>query len=360
MDNAQNIDFRAAFFDIAHTPFVILDKDMVFLDINETALSFLDMEREDILGRRMKDALPSISGTERYQAYLDVIETGKPIRIDDVRLMVGSQEFFFSIKAFKVGDGLGMAGLNTTKLVNIIKDLEYTQHELEIANMDLKERNRELEEFSYLTSHDLKAPLTNVQMLLSMLGEDGVITNTGKVIYEKLVKAVGLMSAKLVAINKMIAIKGSVGNPKKIIAFEDMVSDIKNELSEDIRRTGTKIKTDFLDCPKIYMDPIQLHSILQNLITNAIKYKHPERNPEVTISTKTHLKKTFIQVKDNGLGFDKKMDEDKIFGLFKRLHTHVEGLGIGLYIVKSIAESHGGHVEVETEHNLGTIFKIVI
>lgn len=360
MEIFQNIDFRAAFFDIAHTPFAILDKDMVFLDVNETALSILEIKRDDVIGKKLVNVLPFIMDKQRYESYLNVLNTGRHITFDEVKVKTDSKELIFSIKAFKVGDGLGMAGLNITNLVQSINDLEYAQYELEMANSDLRKQNVELEEFSYVASHDLKAPLTNVEMLLSMLGEEGAITEQGRPYYEKLTQAVGLMSAKLSAINRVIALKAHEGNPKKIISFDQVINDIRNELSESIRSTGTEIKTDFSDCPKIYMDPIQMHSILQNLIVNAIKYRHPERPPRIHVSSKTFNNMTEIKVKDNGLGFDKSRGKGKVFGLFKRMHTHVEGLGIGLYMVKSIAQSHGGYVDVTTKINKGTTFKIVI
>mgnify|MGYP001966320943 FL=1 len=87
---------------------------------------------------------------------------------------------------------------------------------------------------------------------------------------------------------------------------------------------------------------------------------HPERSPLIHITTRKEGERILLDIKDNGIGFNNKLGEEKVFSLFKRMHTHVEGQGVGLYIVKSIAQSRGGHVEVQSEVNKGTEFKIYL
>lgn len=360
MINEHNLDLRAAFFDMAHSPFAILDKDLRFLDINETTLIALDIKKQEVLGKKLVEILPGIETTERYRSYLNVLKTGIPINIDRVELKIKGKLFYFLIKAFKVGSGLGLAGLNTTNLMNTIDDLKFAQYEAEIANMNYKERNEELEEFSYVAAHDLKAPLINVKTLLEMLKEENMITTDGTPLFLKLQRAVGLMSSKLQVLNEVIALKSNIGDAKKIVDFKEMIDDISTEICEDINRTKTNIVTDFTKCPKIYIDPIQLHSVLYNLINNAIKYRHPERAPIIEVVTFMRNNKTQIEISDNGLGFDKEQHGNKLFGLFKRMHTHIEGLGVGLYIVKSIVNSLGGMIDVSSEINKGTTFKLMI
>ncbi len=95
---------------------------------------------------------------------------------------------------------------------------------------------------------------------------------------------------------------------------------------------------------------------LVNLLSNAIKY-HPERVPLIRIACQLQGAYQVVSVEDNGLGMDMRQEE-KIFALFKRLHTHVEGTGIGLYIVKKMVESAGGKVEVESQLNVGSTFSV--
>jgi signal transduction histidine kinase len=101
-----------------------------------------------------------------------------------------------------------------------------------------------------------------------------------------------------------------------------------------------------------------LRSILYNLITNGIKYRSPERVPEIQVQTFQENGYTVLCVQDNGLGLSP-TQQSKLFNMFKRLHTHVEGSGIGLYIIKRIIENSGGKIGVESELGRGTTFKVL-
>lgn len=353
-------EIRSAFFDNAHTPFVILDEELNFCEINNAALTTLQITKKDVMGMNLISVLPYVKDTDRHRAYLEVIRTGETIEIDNIRMDVNSQPFLFSIRAFKVGNYLCIAGINKQTLINMGNELKFAQYELELAYKDLKNRNEELEELSYVSAHDLKAHLTNLHTLLQMLGNEAVFDEEIEPIYSKVMHVAELMSSKLRALNEVIAIRGHLGENKQIILFEEILNNIKSETSEEITKTGTIIYTDFEPCPKIYFDPLQMHSLLHNLINNAIKYRHPERAPEIIISSKTVGTKTMITVKDNGLGFDNTIEKNKFFGLFKRMHTHVDGLGVGLYMVKSMVQSQGGYIDVDSKLNIGTTFKLVV
>ena len=101
-----------------------------------------------------------------------------------------------------------------------------------------------------------------------------------------------------------------------------------------------------------------VESILYNLISNAIKYRDPERSPHIAIKTTHENEFVCLAVMDNGLGIDLKKYKQNIFSLYKRFHLHVEGKGLGLYLVKTQIEALGGRVEVRSEPNEGTTFQI--
>lgn len=156
MENYQNIDFRVAFFDMSHSPCVIFNKNMILLDINNKALQILNIKREEVLGDKLIDVFPYIESTEPLRAYLEVIRTGIPIE-DEIKLKIKSEDYYFFAKAFKVGEGLGLAGMDITAHVATINELKQTQFQLKTANKDLHNINEELEELSYLSAHNLKA-----------------------------------------------------------------------------------------------------------------------------------------------------------------------------------------------------------
>ncbi|MFD3003322.1 ATP-binding protein [Pontibacter toksunensis] len=100
-----------------------------------------------------------------------------------------------------------------------------------------------------------------------------------------------------------------------------------------------------------------MRSIVYNLLSNALKYKSPERKPHIKVTARTAPGYVLLSVEDNGLGMNM-ADEGKIFSMFKRLHDQVEGSGIGLYIVRRIVENAGGFIEVESEVGIGSTFSV--
>ncbi|MFC4097223.1 sensor histidine kinase [Euzebyella saccharophila] len=351
---------RGDFFDIAHTPFLILDDNLVVKDINQIGLILLQAKREDVVGKNTFSAFPTRHKEVRESAYRKVLKTGIPINIDGLKIKTKTKTYTVTLRVFRLEEGLGIAAQDTTELFKTIEDLRKTENALKKANKNITIRNEELEEFSYVAAHDLKAPMTNFGALLHLLKEDDKLNLEGHPIFQKLEEVSGLMNRRLNALNQVISLKSNLGKQPEELCFYKTLEEIKSELSISISRSNCLILFDFEKCPTIYIDRLQLHSILQNMIMNAIKYRHPDRNPIIKITTKIKKGKVLLTVKDNGIGFKDDFGTDKVFGLFKRMHTHVEGQGVGLYIVKSIAQSRGGKVKVKTELNKGTEFKIYL
>ncbi|HEY4650328.1 MAG TPA: ATP-binding protein, partial [Pontibacter sp.] len=123
-----------------------------------------------------------------------------------------------------------------------------------------------------------------------------------------------------------------------------------------INETGAHIETNF-EVEAILYARKNLRSIMYNLVSNAVKYRSEERAPSVRVSTYRKNDFVVLEIADNGLGI-RKEQQHKLFSMFKRLHKHVEGTGIGLYIVKRIIENNGGRIEVESEYDKGTTFRV--
>lgn len=350
---------RAAFFDMAHSPFVIFDKDFLFVDINDIALRTIPVTREEVVGKHFLEIFPE-ADSKRYEAYKEVIRTGVRRDIEEVRLSFQSGEFVFLVKAFKVGEGLGISALNISKLINTIENQKKDKIKLKEINKELIEKNKELEVFSYAAAHDLKAPLTNLKSLLGILSDESLIKNAGLPIYSKIIQVFDIMSTKLNAVNKVIGLKATIGNKKEKIDFKEIVSTIKDEISEQIKSENIIFEEDFSKCPEVIYNRPHLNSILHNLINNAVKYRKRDVQSIIKISTSIYFDKCVLKVADNGIGVDLILNKNKLFGLFKRMHTHVEGLGVGLYIVKFIVNSYGGNIKVTSKVNKGTKFKITL
>ncbi len=276
---------------------------------------------------------------------------------------------------FKTADGRWMWCLSRDAVFEMDKDKNATQfmgtfiditvkkdaeEALMETNRKLEQANRDLQEFSYVAAHDLKAPLTNLTTLAEMIDEKTFVSSQSQEIYARLKKSVHQMYSTVLALNDVIAFKTTLRDSKALVCFEDFFNEIKESISERLEETGTTIKADFSACPEVNYPPVHLKSIMQNLITNAVKYRIPNKALKIEIKSFKVDARACLAIKDNGLGFDSGKFGKKMMGLFTRLHTHVEGKGVGMYIVKSIVDSHGGKIEVDSKPGKGALFKIYL
>lgn len=140
------------------------------------------------------------------------------------------------------------------------------------------------------------------------------------------------------------------------VSLKELLVQVKDLHRDIIESSGAKIFTDF-PIAHFRISKRNIFLIFDNLIKNAVQYKSPLRAPEILVSTEEKPDWVILSVKDNGLGIDMSRP-DKIFAMFQRLHDHVEGSGVGLYMVKKIIENQGGKVEVESEIGVGSAFKV--
>lgn len=351
-------NLRGAFFNTAYSPFVILDKDLFFIDINQAASVLLKTNKTNLVGKHLLEVFPNLVNTAYYNACKKVIKTGISKGFDKLSFHTDKGVFKFSVKLFKIGDEIGISTLDITHMTNAIDKLKATQTNLQNVNRNLKRKNQELEELSYITAHDLKAPLANLNGLFEMLLSENSISESGMYLFEKVQEVTKTMSDKLNALNKIIALKATSESVKEDLNFSSIINKIKAIHTHEIIKSRVIFKEDYSKCDTINYNPIQFESVLHNLITNAIKYRHPKRKPQISIKTEVVKGQKIMTIKDNGIGFDGTIAPDKIFGLFKRMHTHVEGLGVGLYMTNTIIENNGGKITVSSEVNKGTEFKI--
>lgn len=232
--------------------------------------------------------------------------------------------------------------------------------ELNVSNQKLLSINADLDNFIYTASHDLKSPISNIEGLMYMLknkmkGNGWEDETTAKII--EMINVSIKRFRETISDLTEVAKVGKESAHTDIINIKELISDVQNDLFINVLQSNAEIKIDVNPEIAISFSRKNLKSIIYNLLSNAIKYCHPDRTPMVQISLLEDSDYYVLSYKDNGIGMDTS-DKSKIFGLFKRLHTHVEGTGIGLYIVKKIIEDAGGKIELESKVGEGTTFWI--
>jgi PAS domain S-box-containing protein len=234
-------------------------------------------------------------------------------------------------------------------------ELSQTNHQLTLINADL-------DNFIYTASHDLKTPISNIEGLMRLL-----IKNLPVNIVEKpdVQKPIQLIEASIERFKKTIVELTDIAKVQKeaevieILNIEKVVEEVELDLQPLILETHATVEKHFEKCPQLPFSPKNLKSIIYNFLSNAIKYRSPDRPPKVLISCYPENGLPVLLVKDNGLGIQEK-DLKKIFSMYTRLHTHVEGSGVGLYLVKRIVDNAGGKLQVESELGSGTTFKVYL
>ncbi|MFL9825527.1 ATP-binding protein [Rhodoplanes sp. SY1] len=236
--------------------------------------------------------------------------------------------------------------------------------ELESVNVQLARSNEELESFAYVASHDLKEPLRHIEAFAGLLSES--ISRSGDMWLGAMVGGIESSSRRLRnLINDLAEFSrlGRLAQPPAPTALDEIVREVMDDLRQRIDETRATVTCEPL--PTVQCDRNQVRQVLQNLLANALKYRHPDRPCTIRLSAAIDTDgphrdaDAFVRVlvEDNGIGFDPKYAE-QVFEPFQRLHgpDEYEGSGIGLAICRKIIQRHGGKVGVETAPGAGATF----
>jgi signal transduction histidine kinase len=223
---------------------------------------------------------------------------------------------------------------------------------------ELSQNNKELKQFSYITSHNLRAPVTNLIALLGLIDQEPIDNDNLKTLLAGFKTSTIQLNQTLNDLINILIIKENIHHEKTHINFKDVFENVKSNLQQLIEQSNASISDNLDTLPRIPFILPYIESIFLNLLTNAIKYKQPNCTPIISVTaTITHQTVT-IHIADNGLGMDMAKVKDRIFGLYQRFHNHPDSKGIGLYLVQAQMQAMGGSISVESMLNVGTTFTL--
>lgn len=244
-------------------------------------------------------------------------------------------------------------------VVHTLRARKKHYNEIFAQNKLLQQQNERLEQFTYITTHDLQEPLLSLISFTDLLQNECSESISEEI--STYIKYISQSSKRMQTLVKGIMEYSRIGTEKEsvIVDCNEIVNDVLTDLSRTLKQLNAKVTVDHL--PTVIGHPLELRLLFQNLISNALKFRKKDVIPEIKISAKEDVDHWFFSVQDNGIGI-KEQDKDKIFVLFKRLHdrNEYEGTGIGLSHCEKIVRLHGGTIWAESKFGEGTVFNFTI
>lgn len=298
---------------------------------------------------------------ERYfQDYQDHINGLKNMYVNEHRVKCKDGSYKWILDKGKIVErdknGVPIRFIGTH--IDISKHVESEIKLTDTLNIITKQNNQ-LKNFAHIVTHNLKQHAANFESLLIFYEE--ATSNQEK---EEIVDYLKILSTSLTKtignLNEIVSVQNNRAARIEKLYLTKEVNHILDVLNLVISENKAKITNRINPNLFIFYNASYIESIIQNLLTNAIKYKHPDRNPEIIVESKINQNTIQIIISDNGIGIDLEKFGDSIFGLYKTFHKNEDAEGVGLYLIKNQIETYGGSIEVNSEVNVGTSFTITI
>ena len=237
-------------------------------------------------------------------------------------------------------DSIKKNGLNLQSSINLLDD-----------------QNKRLQNFAYIVSHNLRSHAGNLKFMVNLF-EETKLKNDKLEIFSHIKTISESLSATMGHLDEIVKIQSEISRERKPVNFENIYNNVTSALKANITAANAVIKTDFSKAEQIDYIPAYLESIFQNLITNALKYKHPGRNPVINCYTQQAGGNIYLMFEDNGIGIDLQRHGADVFGMYKTFHQNTDAKGIGLFITRNQVEALGGSIHVDSTVNVGTKFTV--
>lgn len=363
---------------------VLMDQQGNILDINTAVTKIFGFDREDLIGKNFhvlfteEDRLKKkpeieIDTVSKEGSALDknyvVQKYGEPLWCSGESVFVetkGGKAFFLKVILNIHNEKLLEKHLisRNEELQQARQDLILTIEELTNKNSALVQVNNDLDNFVHTVSHDLKAPVDNLALLIDMLRDQVEPSDEAASTMKMITTSVQKLKYLLSDLATTAKAQASRQSSDELVSLPEIMDEVKFNLKHQIEISGAVIEEDFLEVSSINTPRKDIRSILQNLVSNAIKYRSKERALKIKVSAGYYGNGyVVLSVVDNGLGI-KKEDQEKVFAMYtrahERAHQHIDGTGVGLAIVKRMVENHEGKIEVESAEGKGAAFTVYI
>jgi len=340
---------------IDNTSAAIFVKDISgkYLLVNKRFAADFDLTMEDIVGKTAFDIFPEEIAAKLVSNESAIIASKEANTAETGAFVKGVHKTMLTNK-FPLFDEkhnvFAICGLSTD-----FTEVKKSRTEQEILSLQLQQKNQQLLNFAHITSHNLRSPVSNLNSLL-WLYKESQTEEEKALLFEKFETVIHNLSETLNELVDALKIQEDTGKQRESLLFEDIFKKVKDSMMGKIIETEAVVSYNFTKAPAIEYPRLYLESILQNLLSNSLKYRSPLRTPVIYAETLFENGVLILKFKDNGLGIDLNRHSDKLFGLNKTFHRHEEAKGVGLFITKTQVEAMGGTITAVSEIDKGSTF----
>ena len=282
-----------------------------------------------------------------------VLNGSKPFYYTEYPYHSSDKQRWFSMRVVKLQSKENMAVVAHEDITLMI----LAKLDSEKLAFDLIQRNNDIEQFSYIVSHNLRAPLANILGFAELLKYENTYPEEHADVTNGIFAAASKLDEVVKDLNDILQVRSQILENKETVSFQDTVRSVSLSINNIIKEQNISIKTNFA-IDKMVTVRSYLYSIFYNLIYNSIKYQNPEQKTLIEITSKKNSTGLQLIFRDNGLGIDLAKNGEKLFGLYKRFHLNTQSKGMGLFMVKTQVETLGGKISVNSTVNKGTEFII--
>jgi PAS domain S-box-containing protein len=312
-------------------------------------------ENNEIIGKPANIFKGPKSDSAELKKLLKAIKNEEECYIETISYTKKKEEYWVRFSMIPIFNYDGMIS-HWISIQRDITDEKKLEAEKEHLIRELTQNNKDLKQFSYITSHNLRAPLSNLIGLLNLIEDIEMKNPELEEILAGFSKSTHLLNETINDLVKVIIIKDNPSMQKEEVFLKEVFENVFSQLSFQIELHKPIIKLKFDKVPSLNINKAYIESILLNLLTNSLKYKSENRKLKISITADQVDQKVILTFKDNGIDLER--NRDKVFGLYQRFHNYPDSKGLGLYLVKSQVETMGGTISIDSEVNKGTLFTI--
>jgi PAS domain S-box-containing protein len=325
--------------------------------VNPAFETMTGYQQEEVIGKSASFFINRFKNKRDIKLISDALKKKEDFKFETINKRKNNEEYWVNLSIIPITN----KDNQHTHWISIQRDITEEKNKEKEREQLIKEltlNNSDLKQFSYITSHNLRAPLSNLTGLLTLLEDITIEDEELKEIISGFERSTQQLNETVNDLVNVIIIKDKPSIEREPIAIRDVFENIFSQLNFLIQNLNPIIKLDVDKVTTLMVNKSYFESILLNLTTNALRYHDPSRQLKISVIAKTHDKEIQFIFKDNGLGIDLKRHREKVFGLYQRFHDNPDSKGLGLYLVKSQVESMGGTISIESEVGVGTTFTI--